>query len=186
MTPWVPTFPTRQMTLKAWGRAPGLPPHEPHSFSVPAMSVEYLRQRGGDIWLRGWCGSRRTTAMGATACKRVEPRASGGAARAPAQRRLSSLLRASRRELIRRSKNKNAEKSYHSPKTLSNGQRLGRAYCYAAGSSACRGVAVGDLPTSSVCAVPVQLVPKKAGSAPTLPVRTQTLSCAPDEYPVRV
>jgi hypothetical protein len=39
---------------------------------------------------------------------------------------------------------------------------------YATGSSARRGVAVGDLPTSSVCAV--QLVPQKTGSAPTAPL----------------
>ena len=39
------------MTLPAWGRALGLPPHEPHSFSVPAMSLEDLpdAKQGGKL-----------------------------------------------------------------------------------------------------------------------------------------
>ena len=91
------------------GGAPSSPPHQACLLSVRDMSVEYLRQRGGDVWRRWWCGSRRTTAMGATTCKRLEPRASGSAARAPGDDGSLSLLRADRREQIERRKNKNAQ-----------------------------------------------------------------------------
>ena len=44
---------------KAMARAgaPGFSPHESDSLSVPAMSVEYLRQRGGDVWLGDGVGA---------------------------------------------------------------------------------------------------------------------------------
>ena len=51
---------------------------------------------------------------------------------------------------------------------LDDGSNSKIADGYATGSSARRGVAVGDLPTSSVSAL--QLVPEYVGSAPTPPV----------------
>ena len=59
MTPWVPTFPILSGPAKGKARAgaPGFPPHEPNSLSVLAMSVEYLRQRGGGVWLGDGVGA---------------------------------------------------------------------------------------------------------------------------------
>ena len=57
MTPWMPTFPTGPAKGKARPGALGFPPHEPNSLSVLAMSVEYLRQRGGDVWLGDGVGA---------------------------------------------------------------------------------------------------------------------------------
>ena len=45
-------FPSAFAKAMARAGAPSFPPHEPNSLSVLAMSVEYLRQRGGDVWLK--------------------------------------------------------------------------------------------------------------------------------------
>ena len=50
-------FLSRLLRAMARAGAPGFPPHESSSLSVLAMSVEYLRQRGGGVWLGDGVGA---------------------------------------------------------------------------------------------------------------------------------